>query len=227
MKKKVFTLMLVMALVFGTSTISAFAAGDELSEETNTVSTEQKNSTEGAEPQNPTNEEISTQTDEIASGTCGENLMWVLTSDGTLTIAGEGEMITDSDISIAEGIPWYEYAESVQRVVIGDRITSVGNYAFTSCINLKEAVLPDSIQRIGDRAFYSCRGLESIILPESLISIGEYAFASCGSLAEIEIPDSVTDIGDFTFDQCHGLQKITLPDNITDIKMVCLAVVLN
>ncbi len=28
----------------------------------------------------------------VDSGTCGENLTWVLTEDGTLTISGEGEM---------------------------------------------------------------------------------------------------------------------------------------
>ena len=28
----------------------------------------------------------------IADGTCGDNLTWVLTEDGTLTISGEGEM---------------------------------------------------------------------------------------------------------------------------------------
>lgn len=43
--------------------------------------------------------------DELASGICGENLTWVLAVDGTLTISGEGEMMTDSDISIAAGIP--------------------------------------------------------------------------------------------------------------------------
>lgn len=126
-------------------------------------------------------------------------------------------MITDSDISIAEGIPWYDYAESVQRVVIGDGITSVGNYAFTSCINLQEAVLTDSIQRIGDSAFYSCRGFESIILPESLISIGEYAFASCESLAEIEIPDSVESIGELAFSGCSSLEYVSGLNSVSNI----------
>lgn len=30
-----------------------------------------------------------------ASGTCGDNLTWALTEDGTLTISGEGEMDYD------------------------------------------------------------------------------------------------------------------------------------
>ena len=46
--------------------------------------------------------------DMIASGECGkngDNLTWVLTVDGTLTISGSGEMKDYSSSSVARGIP--------------------------------------------------------------------------------------------------------------------------
>ena len=45
---------------------------------------------------------------EIASGTCGENLTWVLTDDGTLTISGTGAMDTYS-YSRENFEPWHQF----------------------------------------------------------------------------------------------------------------------
>ena len=35
---------------------------------------------------------VSAADEAVASGTCGENLMWTLDDEGTLTISGTGEM---------------------------------------------------------------------------------------------------------------------------------------
>lgn len=51
---------------------------------------------------------ISYATEEVASGTCGENLTWTLDTDGTLTISGEGEM---TDWNYLSNAPWYIYRE--------------------------------------------------------------------------------------------------------------------
>ena len=238
MKKKVLALTLSMALLLGSSA-TVFAAEDESTEGDNAAVAEREISEENvdsvadsavdAEESRVAGDEEKVSgaveptadtaaQDELASGICGENLTWVLAVDGTLTISGEGEMMTDSDISIAAGIPWYEYKESVQRVIIEEGITSVGNYAFTTCYNLAEAEIPNSILCIGEEAFSRCHKLSSIVLPDGLISIGAYAFEFCESLTEVDVPDSVTDIGDHAFGWCSGLEKVTLPDNITDIK---------
>ena len=42
--------------------------------------------------------------DVIDSGTCGEELTWELTDDGTLTISGIGAM---PDYTNSEKAPWY------------------------------------------------------------------------------------------------------------------------
>ena len=47
------------------------------------------------------------------SGTCGDNLVWALSDDGTLTISGEGEMAvaTEDDGNGTMLYPWAEYKD--------------------------------------------------------------------------------------------------------------------
>ncbi len=114
--------------------------------------------------------------DVIASGECGENLTWVLTEDGTLTISGEGEM----DDYAWGSSPLYNYSDSILAVVVEDGVTSIGNSTFYYCESLTSIVIPDSITSIGDYAFYRCKSLTSIVIPDSVTNIGNYVFFCAG-----------------------------------------------
>ena len=59
-----------------------------------------------------------------------DNLTWTLTADGTMTISGTGPMRDYFHDS-----PATQKEDSVERVVIEDGVTSIGNYAFDSCSN--------------------------------------------------------------------------------------------
>ena len=104
----------------------------------------------------------------LASGTCGDDLTWVLSEDGVLTISGTGEMYdyTTSYLPTSSGtVPWYSYKSNyIESIVIEEGVTSVGNYAFYYCPKLISAVLPDSLTIIGDNAFDSCSDLVSVDL---------------------------------------------------------------
>ena len=63
----------------------------------------------------------------VASGTCGDNLIWTLDEEGTLTLSGNGNM---DDFLNGRYAPWYYKKSQINAVVIGDSITSIGNYAF-------------------------------------------------------------------------------------------------
>ncbi len=79
---------------------------------------------------------VSVSAAEIASGTCGadgDNLTWVLDDAEMLTIYGDGDM-ADWDSGNA---PWYSYRSTITMVVIEDGVTSIGNYAFSECLNLE------------------------------------------------------------------------------------------
>ena len=74
--------------------------------------------------------------------------------------------------------------------------------------NTKSYVIPSSVTSIGDYAFSSCDSLSEIVIPSSITSIGDWAFSFCSSLSEIVIPSSVTSIGDCAFYNCK------FPDNL-------------
>ncbi len=51
-----------------------------------------------------------------------------------------------------------------------------------------KVVIGESVTSIGDYAFSYCSGLTTITIPEGVTSIGDYAFAGCSSLTSITIP---------------------------------------
>ena len=107
--------------------------------------------------------------------------------------------------------------ELVTNVVVPEKVTSIGKYAFKGYDSLTEIIIPNSVTSIGDNAFSSCTNLTEITIPNSVTSIGTAAFSGCTSLKEIIIPNSVTSIADMAFSGCTNLTKITIPDSVTSI----------
>ena len=147
------------------------------------------------------------------SGICGDNLEWKLTDEGVLTITGTGEMQDWNDYSS----PWYEN-ESVKQVIIGDGVTTIGDWAFSYCRALTSSTIPNSVTTIGDNAFESCSSLTSITIPNSVTTIGDYAFSYCRALTSVIISNSVTTIGERTFANCYSLTSVTIPSSVTRIE---------
>ena len=145
-------------------------------------------------------------TDEIASGSCGENITWSLDSEGTLTITGSGDMSGDQ-------CAWVDYAEQVKNVVFNGEITSISERAFKGNSNLGSIVLPDSIDSIGNNAFRDCTNLKTVTFPDSLTRIGTAAFYNCSNLDNVELKEvPVIYIYDYAFYGCTSLKTMTVSD---------------
>ena len=97
------------------------------------------------------------------------------------------------------------------------KVTSIGDYAFTSCSKLTSVTIGNSVTSIGDYAFTSCSKLTSVTIPNSVTSIGNGAFQYCSGLTSIEIPNSVTSIGESAFYGCYGLSSVTIGNSVTSI----------
>ena len=191
-----------------------------LTEETEVPTESEEVPTEETEPETTDAEETVEETagmlaeDMIDSGTCGDDLTWVLTQDGTLTISGTGEMAYYYGSDTA---PWYKNQENIVNVVVTSGVTSIGNYAFWGCSSLTSVRIPESVTSIGWGAFQGCSSLTGITLPAGVTSIEDCVFSGCSSLSSITIPDGVTRIGDWAFQGCSGLTSITIPDGVTSI----------
>lgn len=123
-----------------------------------------------------------------SSGTCGENLTWALSEDGTLTVSGSGDMADYTSQNLA---PWYGDRGSIQKVVIENGVTSIGNYAFQNCRKLTGVEIPGSVKSIGTTAFNSCSALTSVKMAEGIETLGSRAFAADNNLKNIEVPSSI------------------------------------
>ncbi len=105
----------------------------------------------------------------------------------------------------------------LQKIVLPNNLTNIGEYAFSDCSSLTSITIPNSVTSIGDYAFYKCSSLTSVTIPNSVTSIGDYAFYKCSSLTSITIPNSVTSIGNAAFYGCVSITSITIPNSVTSI----------
>ena len=148
-------------------------------------------------------------------GTCGANATWSFDgTTGTLTVSGTGAMYGYSNTN---ALPWKDYKEQIEFVVVEYGVTSIGNSAFYQCAALTGVTLPVSVTTIDANAFLGCTSLTSMTIPASVTTIGMNAFQGCISLTDVTIPASVTTIGMNAFWNCTSLESVTLPDSVSDI----------
>ena len=149
----------------------------------------------------------------VQSGTCGDNLTWVLDNEGTLKISGTGNMHTYS----INNAPWYDVRDDIKVIKIESGVTSIGYRAFVECSNLVDITIPEGVTHIDVEAFYDCTALTDLIIPGSVITIGKKAFMLCSSLASVKIGKGVENLGNHVFNSCVNLTSVELPDSIHTI----------
>ena len=83
----------------------------------------------------------------IDTGTAGAKITWTLDSNGILTIKGSGVMDKWGKPAAApdgkrhlpaeDSAPWYPYLADIQYIVIESGITTIGDYAFNGCTEVR------------------------------------------------------------------------------------------
>lgn len=90
---------------------------------------------------------------------------------------------------------------------------SIGDAAFSCCMNLSDLQIQSGVTNIGFNAFGQCQGLESIVIPESVVTMGSGMLADCRNLRQITIPFVGSEIGNtgtnsallgWMFEPSHG-----------------------
>ena len=135
--------------------------------------------------------------------------------EGALTIPATvtNESTEYSVTSIGE---WaFSSCSALTAVTIPDGVTSIGSNAFRSCSSLTAVTIPASVTNIGIWAFSWCSQLTAVTIPEGVATIGNYAFGYCSSLTAVNIPASAINIGDWVFDACTALTQINVASGNT------------
>ncbi len=183
----------------------------------------------------------------MAQGTIdavGGEMTWTVDVDGTLTIAGTGEM---PDYSYT-ATPWFSFCPYITKVVVEEGVTRIGRFAFHLCEAMTSISLPESLRSIGDFAIRDCISLTSVTIPAGVTEIGEYFLIDDAALEKIEVAygnpnykvvnnclidadgviiaaanhaviptTGVWKIGAYSFTRLNALTELTIPDNITEI----------
>ena len=125
----------------------------------------------------------------------------------TLTVTGVGAM---ESFANADSVVWKAVRTGAEKLVIGEGVTSIGNYAFYAMSALKEVSLPSTLTSVGDYAFAFCGALTSVSMPQGLTAVGKSAFEGCGALASVYLHENVTSIGEKAFASCYSMTGVMI-----------------
>ena len=150
------------------------------------------------------------------NGSCGSNMQWSLdTSVGDLMLAGSGNMNTYSNSNHA---PWYNYRQHIRRVLMDDAITSVGDYAFDGCTNLKYIYFPVELTSGGRLAVQGCTSLKEVYWNARNLTSYYGPLNQASALEKMVFGDSVRVIGNaVTPPVSSTLRRVEFGPNINQI----------
>lgn len=160
---------------------------------------------------------------------CGDNLTWTYSKDTkTLTISGTGAMWNYTSDSPAQ---WDNIKEDIDKIVIEDGVSSIGDNAFKDCSNTKSVFFPPSITSSGNSSFYGCTGLTSVHISDLItwckvsfelwssnpLYFAHHLYLNGEEIKDLVIPNDVTSIGSSAFWGCSGLTSVTIPSSLKEI----------
>lgn len=101
-----------------------------------------------------------------------------------------------------------------KKTVIPDDILKIGDWAFSSCIDMNSINIPSSVKEIGNHAFSSAI-LNTIKIPSSVKEIGDFAFSS-SKLNKVELSEGLERVGNSAFEFCN-LKSFIIPSSVVTI----------
>ena len=91
-------------------------------------------------------------------------------------------------------------------------VEAIEKGAFGDCDGLEQVVVGDRVTSIGDAAFVFCRHLKAVELGSGVEVIGNDVFCGCEALASLEFGALVRQVGTSVFAGCVGLERVLVHD---------------
>ncbi len=160
---------------------------------------------------------------DVDERTLGYRLM----GDGSFYLFNDGDVAEDwpdyyyeASNDVVDGRPWNDRLGDIKKVVIGDNISSLGEYAFYGATSLKEVVIGRDVESIGLNAFKNCYNLTSISVDKDnpyfsmeegcLVQISTGKLIRATSKSEITVPSIVLTMEDGAFYGLSSLKKVDM-----------------
>ena len=132
------------------------------------------------------------------------------------------------------------FGQQVTKYVIGDDVTSIGDYAFYgydgnygyNSNRLTSVTIGKGVTAIGNDAFHYCSKLEKVIVPDiaawckinfsdsddNPLYFAKHLYSDENTeITNLVIPYGVTSIGDYAFEGFSSLTSVTIPNSVTSI----------
>ena len=98
----------------------------------------------------------------------------------------------------------------VSKVIFGNSVQEIGEYAFYKCYDLTEISIPSSMETINDYAFENCTSIKTLKCANGIETFGDGSFAECTALTTVTIPQSTKTLEDCVFKNCINLKNVTI-----------------
>ena len=161
----------------------------------------------------------------VAGGEYYINTDKVTSSTGTITLRG-GDFFHFGTQNNVLGNSLFAGCDKLEKVILPESLTSIGEYVFWYCLNLKSFEVPTNVTSIGEDFIFGPHKITEIS-----VKAGNTVFSMVGNkkglmlgtklllgCSDTEIPASTTIIGANAFAYCEGLTTVTLPASVTTIE---------
>lgn len=163
------------------------------------------------------------------TGSCGENLVWMLnTNDSVLSIYGSGVMTNYYSSSY---VPWYSYKDYIKKIEISNGVTSIGNWAFSDCENLISVTIPNSITSIKNAAFSLCNSMRAVYIDDlyawctidfapvsNPLAYAHNLYLNGTLITSLAVPEGISSIRNYAFKNCESITSVIIPNTVTSIR---------
>ena len=113
-----------------------------------------------------------------------------LSATNIAAVATDTPLMTGRTQFEANHLPAYILFDAgFTKVILPQSLSAIESGALAGS-SITEIVIPEGVTSIGDFAFYGCTDLRKVRLPSTLLTIGRGAFAECPALESINLEDS-------------------------------------
>jgi len=124
-------------------------------------------------------------------------------------------IVGEKIISLGKGI--FENLNGLKEVVIGSDVTTINDFAFRNCKMLEKVNFVENANKsdipgtIGEKCFEECMNLKEIVLPDRFVNIGYGCFIDCINLKQVACgKDTYLYSKEYMFDQCSSLENVEI-----------------
>ena len=131
---------------------------------------------------------------------------------------GKGGDVVIPEKVTAIGDMAFSNRSDVTSITFTKDITTIGAYAFENCTGFTGPFTPpNNLNHIGDYAFAGCTGITEFIFQNKLQTVGTNVFYGCTSLQKSNCPDTMLVIPDYFFYGCSSLKEVEIGTDITEV----------